>query len=239
MNLRAWVAAPLAGAVFALVSPSPCVAAQASAPHAYTSLRLQEDDDDDGPHGPWRPCHSPRGVVLIDKTLRAILTNGRRGPEATVLQGDTGSASSPVAPWTTFSVSTYLNVNYPTQTTSQYEFRIRAFYRVHPLFEVKAFDNHRRLFPFPAAHCDSGKDDAERGNGAPPHGGATPNGRGSSGSPLPGAGALSPVPRDSTAAGWSTGLLSAKNIAIGVGTLLVLLGTLATAWLRRRRSSAD
>ncbi|MGW2644131.1 hypothetical protein ACWC2T_04250 [Streptomyces sp. NPDC001393] len=172
--------------------------------------------------------------MLIDKTLRAILTNGRRGPEALVLQGTPGSSSSPAAPWTSFTVSTYLDVRYPTQTTGQYEFEIRDFFRVHPLFVVRAFDNHRRAFPFPATHCEKGKDDGDR---ARPHGGPTPGGSGSSGAPLPGRGAPSSVPHDSTAAGWSTDLLSAKNVAIAAGGLLVVLGTLATAWLRRRGSA--
>ncbi|MEU9478656.1 hypothetical protein [Streptomyces sp. NPDC048191] len=175
--------------------------------------------------------------MLIDKTLRAILTNGRRGPEAVVLQGDTGSSSSPAAPWTSFSVTTYLDVTYPLQSTGQYQFEIRDFFRVHPLFVVKAFDDHRRAFPFPAAHCSDGQDDADREDRAHPHGG-TPQGRnGPSDSPLPRTGSLSPLPRRNTADGWSAGLLSAKNIAIAVGGLLMVAGTLAGAWLRRRRST--
>ncbi|WP_369390181.1 hypothetical protein AB5J72_22965 [Streptomyces sp. CG1] len=162
--------------------------------------------------------------MLIDKGLRAILTNGRRGPEAVVLVGS-GPSSSPEAVWTTFSVTTYLNVNYPTQTTGQYELKIRDFFRVHPFFEVKALDNHKRAFPFPVAHCHDGKDDGEREDAAGPHGGSGP-----STSPLPQKG------REEAAASWSTSLLSAKYIVIAASGLLMVVGTLAMAWLRRRRS---
>lgn len=234
MNLRAWVAAPLAAAAVAVMPPSPCVAAQASARYASTSLRLHEDDD--GPHGPWRPCHSPRGVVLIDKTLRAILTNGRRGPEAVVLEGDPGSSSSPAAPWTSFSVTTYLDATYPVNSSGQYQFEIRDFFRVHPLFVVKAFDDHRRVFPFPATHCNGGKDGGGREDRARPHGGAPREGS-PSGSPLPRTGAPSPLPRLSTTADRSANLLSGQNIAIAAGGLLMVSGALAAAWLRRRRSA--
>lgn len=231
MNLRPWVAAPLAGVAIALVSPSAGGAAQASVRHVADSLRLDEGDGGRGHRNPWRNCHSHRRVVLIDKGLRAILTNGRRGPEALVLQGS-GSSSSPDAPWTTFTVSTFLDVNYPTQTSGQYEFAIREFFRVHPLFVVKAFDNHKRAFPFPAAHCRDGQDDDDREDGAGLHGGATADGNGSSSSPSPQKG------RESAAAGWSVSLLSAKYIAIAVGGLLMVLGTLAMERLRRRRSDA-
>lgn len=260
MNLRPWVAAPLAGAAIALVSASAGVAAQAPARPASGSLSLREEDGHHGRHNPWRHCYSRRSVVLIDKNLRAILTNGRRGPEALVLQGSPGSSSSsPVAPWDNFTVSTYLDVNYPTQTANQYEFAIRDFFRVHPLFVVKAFDRHKRVFPFPAAHCDEDDEDGggrrDRGDRARPHGGTGADGDGSSGNQLPrkgdhhqngrGAqappapgGAVPPVPRNTAAAGCSADLLSAQNILIAVGGLLMILGMPAVAWLRRRRSAA-
>ncbi|MDF3297494.1 hypothetical protein [Streptomyces tropicalis] len=173
--------------------------------------------------------------MLIDKNLRAILTNSRRGPEALVLQVDPDSApKSPTAPWTGFSVSTYMDVTYPTQTTGQYEFAIREFFRVHPLLEVKAFDRHKRFFPFPATHCTDREDDGDREDGARPHGGATANGNGS---PSPRKGQETPVPGDSGAAGWSAGRLSAKRIVIAAGGVLLALGVLAAAWFRRRRSA--
>ncbi|MER6381640.1 hypothetical protein [Streptomyces sp. NPDC001250] len=165
--------------------------------------------------------------MLIDQGLRAILTNGRRGPEALVLVGS-GSSSSPEAPWTTFSVTTYLNVNYPTQTTNQYQLKIRDFFRVHPFFEVKAFDDHKRAFPFPVAHCRDGQDDDDREDAAGPHGGSGP-----SSSPSPQKG------REGAAASWSTSLLSAKYIVIAVGGSLMVLGLPAMAWLRRRRRSGE
>lgn len=256
MNLRPWVAAPLAGAAIALVSPSAAAAAQASAPHASGSLWLHEGHRHHGHHNPWRDCYSHRRVVLIDKNLRAILTDGQRGPEALVLQGQPGtSSSSPAAPWGNFTVSTYLDVNYPTQTSSQYEFAIRDFFRVHPLFVVKAFDRHERAFPFPAAHCINDQDDGDRRDRTRPHGGPTADRSGSSGSPLPQkgdhhqngqgeqgnsapGGTIPAVPRDTAAAGCSTGLLSAKHIVIAASGLLMILGTLAMAWLRRRSSAA-
>ena len=257
MNLRPWVAAPLAGVAIALVSPSVGAAAQASARHASGFHWLREGDGDHGRHNPWRRCYSRRRVVLIDKNLRAILTNGRRGPEALVLQGaPASSSSSPTAPWDSFTVSTYMDVNYPTQTSAQYEFAIRDFFRVHPLFVVKAFDRHKRAFPFPAAHCVDDEDDkydegrGDRGDRARPHGGATADGSGSSGkgdrrqngqgeqqTVAPG-GAVSPGPRATAAAGWSAGLLSATHIVIAVGGLLMILGMLGLAWLRRHRSAA-
>ncbi|MEV6117754.1 hypothetical protein AB0L59_36125 [Streptomyces sp. NPDC052109] len=237
MNLRLWVAAPLAGAAIALVFPSPGVAAQASARHVSGFPLRLDGDGDQGHRNPWRNCYSQRRVVLIDKTLRVILTNGRRGPEALFLQGDSGP-SSPAAPWDSFSVESYMDVNHPTHDTAQYEFEVRDFFRVHPLFVVKAFDRHERVFPFPAAHCRNDQDDGGR---AGPHGGTSADGSGSSGSPSPGTlapgSALSPVPRDTAAAGWSAGLLSAKHIVIAVGGLVMILGMLAVAWLRRRRSA--
>ncbi|KOV61274.1 hypothetical protein ADK64_28490 [Streptomyces sp. MMG1121] len=121
-------------------------------------------------------------------------------------------------------------MNYPTQTTSQYELAIRGFFRVHPLFEVKAFDNHKREFPFPAAHCKDGQDDDDREDGARPHGGRAGDGSGST-SPSPQKG------RESTAASWRADLLSTKYIVIAAGGLLIVLGMLAMAWLRRRRSA--
>ncbi|GHE10313.1 hypothetical protein [Streptomyces alanosinicus] len=229
MNLRAWVAAPLAGAAIALVSPSVGMAAQASARHASGSLWLQEGGGHHGHHNPWRNCHSHRRVVLIDKDLRAILTNDRHGPEALVVQGDPGApATSPAAPWDSFTVSTYLNVNYPTQTSGQYEFAIRDFFKVHPRFEVKTFDRHKRFFPFPATHCVDRQDDDDREDGAGPHSGTT----GKSGSPSP-----QTVPGANSAASWSDDFLSVEHILIAAGGLLMVLGALATVWLRRRRSA--
>ncbi|MFF3908377.1 hypothetical protein ACFYZJ_20875 [Streptomyces sp. NPDC001848] len=260
MNFRPWVAAPLVGATIALVAPAADVAAQTSARHASGPLWLHEGDGDHGHRNPWRHCHSRRRVVLIDKGLRAILTNGRRGPEALVLQGSSSSSAWPTAPWDTWSVSTYLDVNYPTQTTNQYEFRIRGFFRVHPIFEVKAFDRHERDFRFPAAHCvddEDGGDRGHRGDRGRPHGGGRAEGRGSSGSVAPqegdhrenggsgqgnpaGGGAAPPgaAPRDTAAAACGVGLLSVKNILIAAGGVLMILGMAATAWLRRRRSAA-
>ncbi|MEV6058234.1 hypothetical protein [Streptomyces sp. NPDC052107] len=188
--------------------------------------------------------------MLIDQSLRVILTNGRRGPEALFLQGNPGSSSStPVAPWDGFTVESYMDVNYPTRTTAGYEFELRDFFRVHPLFVVKAFDRHERAFPFPAAHCTNGEDDGGRGHdGTTADGSGSPaspspqkgdqhqNGQGEQGTLVPG-GALPPVRRDTAAAGWSAGLLSAKHIVIAVGGLLMILGMPAVAWLRRRRSA--
>ncbi|MFH8385368.1 hypothetical protein ACH4E7_31265 [Kitasatospora sp. NPDC018058] len=203
--------------------------------------------------------------MLIDRNFRAILTNSRRGPEALVLQGSPSSSSAPPeAPWDNFTVSTYLNVNYPTQTSNQYEFKIHGFFREHPVFEVKAFDRHERVFPFPAAHCIDGWDDdhhdGDRGDHARPHDGEAADGGGPSGAPSPQeSGAPSPpegdqhqnghpapealtpgstdlpLPPDGEAVGRSAGRLSAKRIGIAAGSSLMLLGVLATAWLHRRR----
>ncbi|MFJ5121767.1 hypothetical protein [Kitasatospora sp. NPDC088548] len=262
MNLRPWVAASLAGAVVALASPSAGVAAQASARHASGSPWLQDrdgDEDRDGDHhhhNPWRDCHSSRRVVLIDQNFRAILVNGRYGPEAIVIQGDSSSSSSsPAAPWNSFTVSTYLNVDYPTQSSNQYQWKIRDFFREHPLFVVRAFGRHERAFPFPATHCTNGQDDGDRGDRAFPDGGEAADGRGASGSPSPlggdnpqngrpepetpgSGGTVRPLPRDTAASGRSDRLLSAKHIGIAAGGLLMVLGMLATARLRRRRSAA-
>ncbi|MFB7332577.1 hypothetical protein ACFC00_13110 [Streptomyces adustus] len=231
MNLRPWVAAPLAGAAIVLVSPSAGIAAQA--PVRY------EGDGHHRHRNPYRDCHSGRVVVLIDKGLRGILTNGPRGPEALVIQGSSASSSSPTAPWDTFTVSTYANVDYPTQSSGQYQFAIREFFRVHPLFVVRAFGVHKQVFPFPATHCRNGRDDGDRGDGAGPQDGAVVDGNGSSNSPSPQKGAPGrTVPsQDSKAAGWSGSLLSVKRIVIATGVLLVVLGLLAAAWLRRRRSA--
>ncbi|MGW5196758.1 hypothetical protein [Streptomyces spiralis] len=230
MNLRPWVAAPLAGAAIALVSPAAGVAAHASVPY--------EGDGHHRHHNPYRDCHSRRGVVLIDKGLRAILTNGPRGPEALVIQGKSASSSSPTAPWDTFTVSTYLNVDFPIQTPGQYQFRIREFFRLHPLLEVRAFGVHKRFFPFPATHCRNDRDDGDRGGGAPPKDGAVVDGNGALTSPSPQKGPGRTVAsRDSEAAGWSGNLLSVKKILVAAGGLLVVLGLLAAAWLQRRRSA--
>ncbi|MFF3910567.1 hypothetical protein ACFYZJ_32525 [Streptomyces sp. NPDC001848] len=238
MNLRLRVAAPLVGAAIAFVFPSAGVAAQASARHVSGSPWLHDADGDRGHRNPWRDCHSQRRVVLIDKSLRVILTNGRRGPEALFLEGDSGfSPSSPVKPWTTFSPESYMDVNHRTHDTKEYNFEIRGFFRVHPLFVAKSFDRHERVFLFPAAHCINDHHDGDR---AGPHRGKTAGGNGSSGSRRPmlsSPGTLSPVSRDTAAAGCIAGLLSAKYIVIAVGGLLMVLGMLAVAWLRRRRST--
>ncbi|MEU4932259.1 hypothetical protein AB0G54_38135 [Streptomyces yokosukanensis] len=167
--------------------------------------------------------------MLIDKDLRAILINDRHGPEALVVAGNPGApASSPAAPWDSFTVATYLDVGEPTNTSGLYAFEIRDFFRVHPRFLVKAFDRHERSFPFPATHCVDREDDDDREDSAGPHGGTT----GLSGSPSPRA-----VAGDSSAASWSDSLLSTKYILIAAGGLLMTLGGLAMAWLRRRRSA--
>ncbi|MFJ9445183.1 hypothetical protein ACIRRH_25445 [Kitasatospora sp. NPDC101235] len=201
--------------------------------------------------------------MLIDKNLRAILINGRHGPEALVLQGDQSSPTAPPeAVWNSFTVSTYLDVNYPTQTTDRYQLKIRGFFRKHPVFVVKAFDRHERVFPFPATHCidDYDHPDGDRGDHARPHDGEAAEGDGSSGTPSPQAsGAPSPeggdqhgngrpapetpasggtglpLPPDGAAAGSSAGRPSAKRVGIAAGGLLMLLGVPATAWLHRRR----
>ncbi|MEU4586155.1 hypothetical protein AB0G34_08370 [Kitasatospora aureofaciens] len=199
--------------------------------------------------------------MLIDRTLRAILTNSRRGPEALVLQGSPpSSSSSPEAPWDNFSVSTYLDVNYPTQTSNQYEFQIRGFFREHPVFVVKAFDRHERAFPFAAARCvddfydDDHRhhEDGDRDDHARPHDGVAADGGGPSGAPSPEGGDQGhngqPAPETSTSGGTSLspppggetfgesiGRLGAKRIGIASGGLLMVLGALAAAWLRRRR----
>jgi hypothetical protein len=236
MNLRPWVAAPLAGAALALVSVSAAAAAAAQAPVGY------EGDGHHRHHNPYRDCHSRRGVVLVDPGLRAILTNGPRGPEALVISGKSSSSSSPTAPWDSFTVATYLSAAYPTQTSGQYEFAIREFFRVHPLFEVRTFGVHKRIFPFPATHCRNGRDDGDGGDGGPgarPKDGAVVDGNGSSGSPSPRKGApgrTAPL-HDSAAAGWSGSLLGVTGIVIAAAGLLVALGMLAAARLRRRRSA--
>jgi hypothetical protein len=193
--------------------------------------------------------------VLIDQDFRAILNNGRRGPEALVLQRDpTSSSASPTEPWSSFTVVMYLDVKYPTQNINQYVWEIRDFFREHPLFVVKAFDRHERAFRFPAAHCINNRDDdrgdGDRGDHVFPQGGATAGGGGPSGSPSPQGGdhrpndprvpqapapgsAIRPLPRGA-AAGRSARLLSTRHIGIAASGLLMMLGMLATAWLRRR-----
>lgn len=235
MGLRPWVAAPLAVAAVVLVSPTASATAQASTRHTSGSLRVYDGGDDaGGPRNPWRNCHSPRGVVLIDKNLRMVLINAQRGPEAILLHGP-ADVSSPEAPWSSFTVAGYLSVMYPTKTSDRYQFEIRDFFRVHPLLVVKAFAHHKRVFPFPATHCIDEDDRGGGNDGARPHGGASADGGDSSGSP---AGSASPSdPRDARAAGWSARLLSGKQIIFAAGGLLLILGTLALAWLRRRRSA--
>ncbi|MFE7524492.1 hypothetical protein ACFU7Y_02040 [Kitasatospora sp. NPDC057542] len=200
--------------------------------------------------------------MLIDENLRAILTNGRRGPEALVLQRDPPDQSAPPeAPWPGLTVSTYLDVNYPTNTSGLYQFQIRGFFREHPVFVVKAFGRHERAFRFAAAHCiDDYDNDGDRGDHARPHDGEAADEGGSSGTPSPqesgapspqegehhqngqpapealaSGGTDLPLPPDGAAVGRSTGRLSTKRIGIAAGGLLMVLGVPATAWLRRRR----
>ncbi|MET9079800.1 hypothetical protein ABZX95_48875 [Streptomyces sp. NPDC004232] len=227
MNHRPWVSAPLAGAAIALASPPAGAAALAPLRHTPASLRVRDGDGGHDHRNPWRDCHSHRRVVLISPTLRAFLTNGRRGPEALVLQGTPKSTPwSPEQPLGSFTVAKYLNVNYPSTTTAQYAFAIKDFFRVHPLFLVNTYGNHKRAFPFPEAHCndhnDNDGEDRDRPQGGSPS--TTPR-------------KDAPAPRDDTAAGWSTGLLSTQHILIAAGGLLMLLGMLATTRRRRRRSN--
>ncbi|OIK06334.1 hypothetical protein [Streptomyces monashensis] len=227
MKHRPWVTAPLAGAAIILASPPGGAAAHATVRHTPVSLRVREGDRDDDHRNPWRDCHSHRRVVLISPTLRAFLTNGRRGPEALVLKGTPKSTTwSPEQPWDKFTVAKYLNADYPATTTAQYAFTIKEFFRVHPLFVVNSYDNHKRAFPFPEAHCDDhNRDDGEDRD--PPHGDR----------PSTGPCKDSPARHAGTAAGWSSGLLSTQHILIAAGGLIMLLGMLATAWHRRRRSN--
>ncbi|MFG3206536.1 hypothetical protein [Streptomyces sp. NPDC048192] len=169
--------------------------------------------------------------MLIDKNLRMVLINAQRGPEAILLQGP-ANVSSPEAPWSSFTVVGYLSVMYPTKTSDRYQFEIRDFFRVHPLLVVKAFAQHKRVFPFPATHCIDEDDRGGGKDGARPHGGASADGGDSSGSP---AGSANPSdPSDARAADWSASLLSGKHIMFAAGGLLLILGTLALARLRRR-----
>ncbi|MER6381641.1 hypothetical protein [Streptomyces sp. NPDC001250] len=228
MNHRPWVAAPLAGAAIVLASPPADAAAHATLRHTPASLRVHEGDRDHDHRSPWRDCHSHRRVVLIDPTLRAFLTNGRRGPEVLVLKGTPKSTTwSPEQPWNKFTVAKFLNVNYPAATTGQYAFAIKETFMVHPLFVVKTYDNHERAFPFPEARCNDHNDHNDGEDRDRPHGGSP------STSPRKDA----PAPHDDTAAGWSTGRLSTQHILIAAGGLLVLLAMLATVWHRRRRSN--
>ncbi|MEV8322232.1 hypothetical protein [Kitasatospora sp. NPDC056731] len=147
-------------------------------------------------------------------------------------------------------------MNYPTQTSNQYEWQIRDFFREHPLFVVKAFDRHERVFSFPATHCIDKRDGGERGegdrgDGALLYGGGPADGSDPSGSPSPQAtdspqdgqsasetpssgATIPPPPRSAAAEGRHSRLLSAKHVGIAIGGLLVVLGVLATARLRRR-----
>ncbi|MBV2154965.1 hypothetical protein [Kitasatospora sp. SUK 42] len=180
-----------------------------------------------------------------------IMKNGPKGPEAIVIE-NASSEKSPSEPWDDFFVTSYLDVNFPVQTSNQYQWKIRDFFREHPVFEVKAFDDHKREFPFPVTHCNDGPDNDDRGGRAHPSGGesagasdpsASPssqgedgdkNGQSASAAPSAG-GTVHPLPRDAAAAGRHDGVLSAKHIGITAGGLLVVLGLLATAWTRRRR----
>ncbi|MEV7185764.1 hypothetical protein [Kitasatospora sp. NPDC093102] len=204
--------------------------------------------------------------MLIDENLRAILINGRHGPEALVLQRDPPDQSAPPeAPWPGFTVATYLDVNYPTNTSGLYQFQIRDFFREHPVFVVKAFGRHERDFRFAAAHCiddydDDHHDGGDRGDHARPHDGEAAEGGGSSGTPPPqesgapspqegdhhpsglpapetpaSGGTDLPLPSDGAAAGRSAGRPSAKRVGIAAGGLLMVLGVPGTAWLHRRR----
>ncbi|WP_331743410.1 hypothetical protein [Kitasatospora sp. NBC_01300] len=146
-------------------------------------------------------------------------------------------------------------MNYPTQTSNQYEWQIRDFFREHPLFVVKAFDRHERVFSFPATHCidrhDGDHGDRDRGDGALLYRGGAADGSDPSGSPSPQAtdspqdgqsesatpssgATVPPPPRSAAAEGRHNRLLSAKHIGIAIGGLLMVLGVLATTRLRRR-----
>lgn len=266
MILRPWVAASLAGAAVALATPAAGVTAQAPARPASGPAWLRTGDWDHDRGGSLRDCYSARRVVLIDGTFRAILKNGRHGPEAIVLQGDSSTATAPpAAPWSAFTVSTYLDVSYPTQTENQYELEIRDFFKVQPLFVVKAFARHEQVFPFPVAHCDDdrdgndqehwGKDDGGPGGFgelAAPLGGPTAEGSGASGSPSPQAGdqqqsgqpgpgtsggTTSSLSTGTTADSKNAGLRSTTRVGIVAAGMLALAGTLGAAWYRRRRST--
>jgi hypothetical protein len=172
-----------------------------------------------------------------------MLVNDRRGPEVVILAGP-ADASSPTAPWSTFTVAGYMNVTYPTKTTDRYQLEIRDFFRVHPVLVVKAFAQHERVFPFPATHCIEGADGGGPKDGAGP----AADGGSSSGSPTPQQSQRqthapsnnegnAPGAGDTTATSWTSSLPDGKYITFTIGGLLTILGTLAMAWLRRRRSA--
>ncbi|MBO1420357.1 hypothetical protein [Streptomyces sp. FH025] len=260
MSRRPLIAASLAGAVIALAPPPTAEAAQTSAGHASGSTWFQDwDGHGEGRgegHGDdrdrWRDCHSAQRVILIDAKYRVILKNGPKGPEALVIE-NASSEKSPSEPWDDFFVTSYLDVNYPSQTSNQYQWKIRDFFWEHPLFEVKAFDDHRREFPFPATHCiddrDGGRDGGGRGGHGHPSDGETTDASDPSGSPSPqgkehdqdaqptpsSTGSHHPLPLGAAGEGRRDRTLSAKHIGFVGGGLLLVLGTLATTWARRRR----
>jgi hypothetical protein len=193
--------------------------------------------------------------VLIDNEYRVLLDNARHGPDAIVLAGDPAAPeTAPAAPWKSFHVTTYLDVNFPTQSVDLYQFQIRGFFRVHPLLEVTSFGRHKRVFPFPVTHCENIRDDDHGNEIGRLHGGALAGGKGAPGTPAPhkgdkdknggrgsdalvAGGAVHAVPRAGAAADEGTGLLNAGNVAVAAGALLTALGVPAAFWLRRRRSA--
>jgi hypothetical protein len=183
-------------------------------------------------------------VVLIDNAFRVIMDNARHGPSAIVIAGDPPAPlTAPAAPFQSFHVTTYLDVKFPQQSVNQYQFRIKGFFRIHPLLVVTAFGRHTRFFPFPVTHCENIRDDDYGDNGGylAHAGGAQAAGKGAPGTPAPGKGGQGKDGhRDSASSNASGGspLLSAAHVGIATGGLLAVLGALTLFWIRRRRSAA-
>ncbi|MGW7006111.1 hypothetical protein ACWGCW_25695 [Streptomyces sp. NPDC054933] len=74
--------------------------------------------------------------VIIGEDLRAILRNCRRGPTAVIKSVKTNE------------ILTYLDVNFPVNSTRSFQLRIIGFFRRHPALLVQNFGRHPRWFYF-------------------------------------------------------------------------------------------
>ncbi|GAA1877803.1 hypothetical protein [Streptantibioticus ferralitis] len=148
MSPRMWAAAPLAGAVIALAAPTAAdaatvtVAARPAVGATGDSLRHDTAATPFRAHDRRQPLgggffpHCPFRNLVIGEDLRAILTNCRRGPRAVIKSIKTNE------------ILTYLDVNFPVNSTRSFQLRIVGFYRRHPALLVQNFGRRPRWFYF-------------------------------------------------------------------------------------------
>ncbi len=150
MSARTWVAAPLAGAVIALAAPPAAHAGTPAVPTRHASAAASVHGTAKAP--PSRRNGRPGGGLIRCPVIRvrlssdraALLSNCRRGPRAIIVTTADNK------------IDTFLDVNYPEETSDGLEMRIIGFFRRRPVLLVKYLDSPPRWIYFPPSRYHYG-----------------------------------------------------------------------------------